>query len=503
MIPILLIHGYSAEGPGNTPSDYQNIYGRLRQRLHDFYGDRPVFELDLGRYISLDDGVTLDDVAEALDFALRSGFAQLLASPAGFNVIIHSTGALVIRNWLRLYSPKPSPVKRIIHLAGANFGSGWAHIGRAELAKWYRAVVENADRGVQILNALELGASATLDLHLHFLDPENDMLRDYRIFEFVIIGSQPVDAWYKIPVRYAIEDGSDGVVRVSGSNLNFQYVRIAPTDAALAMGWDAIRQESEFYVHSESAENLGSHYELVSLSVPLGFSGTIDIDPDCLRPQIPLAIPYGCAHTGDATGVINGVRTIDEVMDLVKMALDVNSEADWNDVQRRYADATAATYERVKIDNKPGVFQFLSDPRKQYDPHAQIIIRVRDQHGAPVDKYQLYFDSVQSSEDTPIRKLMEDTHENNCSHHVRTYYFRTSCFDKDLDAWVPQAPRVRGTYVEISALEPNSKEIAFLPLRLWLTTEQLTLWLGEHRTTIVDVTLIRRSSTRVFSIMPD
>ena len=33
---------------------------------------------------------------------------------------------------------------------------------------------------------------------------------------------------------------------------------------------------------------------------------------------------------------------------------------------------------------KPGFFNFLADPRNQYDPHAQIVIRLRDQDGLPI-----------------------------------------------------------------------------------------------------------------------
>ena len=47
----------------------------------------------------------------------------------------NSTGALVVRNWLRRHSPRPSPIERLIYLAGANFGSGWAHVGRSPVGQ--------------------------------------------------------------------------------------------------------------------------------------------------------------------------------------------------------------------------------------------------------------------------------------------------------------------------------------------------------------------------------
>src|ERR1700733_8736672 len=103
MIPILLIHGYSAESDNTTLDSISQEYGSLVDRLRAQYTDPGVVvEIDLSRYISLDDGVTIDDVSRALQNALLRDFPSLLHGP--FNVIIHSTGALVIRNWLRMFS---------------------------------------------------------------------------------------------------------------------------------------------------------------------------------------------------------------------------------------------------------------------------------------------------------------------------------------------------------------------------------------------------------------
>ena len=170
MDPIVLIHGYSAESKQTTSAAIQQIYGTLPQALRDAYGSDGVIEIDLSRYITLEDGLTIDDISRAFDRVLKAEFASLLLGK--FHVIIHSTGALVVRNWLRLFSPKPSPIANLIYLAGANFGSGWGHIGKGQLAKWARLVFEGgAERGMQILDALELGAERTLDLHLQFLRP--------------------------------------------------------------------------------------------------------------------------------------------------------------------------------------------------------------------------------------------------------------------------------------------------------------------------------------------
>ena len=48
---------------------------------------------------------------------------------------------------------------------------------------------------MQILDALELGASATIDLHRYFQVPERSLYRRYRVREFCVIGSQVRDSW--------------------------------------------------------------------------------------------------------------------------------------------------------------------------------------------------------------------------------------------------------------------------------------------------------------------
>lgn len=125
----------------------------------------------------------------------------------------------------------------MIYLAGANFGSGWAHIGKGQLAQWARYVFEGgAEAGVRVLDALELGSNETLDLHLSFLKEGCTLSESFQVREAVIIGSQAEVKWFEIPVRYAKEDGSDGVIRVSASNVNFHYLRLGPKANAWSLG---------------------------------------------------------------------------------------------------------------------------------------------------------------------------------------------------------------------------------------------------------------------------
>lgn len=492
MEPIVLIHGYSAESRSTAPQAIADIYGSFPDALRRVYGAPNVVEIDLSRYISLEDGLAVDDISRALDRALRRDFPQLL--PGRFNVLVHSTGALVIRNWIRTFSPRPSPVRRILYLAGANFGSGWAHIGKGQLAKWARLVFEaGAERGVQVLDALELGCSWTLDLHLHFLRKSSRMREDYDVFEFVLVGSQADVRWYEAPIRYAHEDGSDGVVRVSASNVNVQYLRFAPTREAIDLGWKEARTQQSRHIKRTGQRS--EWYELVESYRP-GQDGL---------PEVPLAIPYECAHSGEEMGIVVGAKPRAQVMRLVQTALGTDDDAMWAAALQSFAAETRATEDEVRRFQAPSWWQkWITEPREQYDRHAQVVFRLRDQNGRPVEHYDVFFDSENTAEgsDIPIHDLFEDTHRNEVTPNTIAFYLRTDKYDRDADDWVPRLPKVEGAWLEITAVEPDTEEIVYLPFRYELDAQDLVEWIRPHRTTIIDVEMMRLPSDAVFMMTP-
>jgi hypothetical protein len=91
MDPIVLIHGYSAESKQATSAAIQKIYGTLPQALRDAYGNEGVIEIDLSRYLTLEDGLTIDDISRAFDRVLKAEFASLLMGK--FHVIGRACGS--------------------------------------------------------------------------------------------------------------------------------------------------------------------------------------------------------------------------------------------------------------------------------------------------------------------------------------------------------------------------------------------------------------------------
>jgi len=490
MKPLLLIHGYSAESPTSDHTSITAIYGNLPRDLHESLS---IVEIDLSRYISLNDSVTVRDIAFALQRVLTELHPDLLQS--GFNVVIHSTGALVIRMWLELFSAKPSPIENLIYLAGANFGSGWASIGQGQIARWGRFVFERgAQRGVKVLQALELGSSDTIDNHLYFIQAGTRMLENYKVREYVIVGTQADPAWFTFPVRFAHEDGGDGTVRASAANLNFNYIKVGPTKEAAKLNWAQLQAA---VVAANQKREFPKYYEVTDSS----YAGKD-------RLIIPFAVPYQCAHTGEKMGIVSGEAPKEQVQKLLKMALNASSQKDWSDLVDTFGKETEQTYTKARLMQKPGLLNFLDDPRNQYDPHAQVVVRLRDQNDVPIPISQsdIFFVSNQQDKGTiPIQTLIEHSSVSGVSNNCILFYLRVGRFNSKSKQWIDQLANVGDFAFEITAIEPatpiQAPMVSYLPLRIPLTRQQLNTLIQPHRTTIIDVQLVRVPSPEVYQII--
>ena len=220
--PLVMIHGYSADGTAMDP---------LRDAL--VARGRQAIDIDICTYVSLNNEITIKDIAEGLDRAFR--YHNLLKNDAQeFDAIVHSTGMLVLRSWLTNYGGPAhtnSRLRRLKHLVGvapATWGSPQAHKGRS----WLGALVKgNRQLGPDFLNAgdcvldgLELGSQFTWDLaHLDLLLPEPYYDTGPNTpYVAVFIGNQPYEGLSSV----ANDPGTDGTVRWSGCALNARKLTI-------------------------------------------------------------------------------------------------------------------------------------------------------------------------------------------------------------------------------------------------------------------------------------
>lgn len=480
MAPILLIHGYSSEGKEST---VEEIYGSLPNDLRRLFGTENILELNLSRWISLNDGIRLDDVSFAMQRALSELYPNLLS--ASFHVIIHSTGALVVRNWIKQFSPRPSPIKNLIHLAGANFGSGLAHIGKGQLARWGRMIFQGTGRGNQILTELEFGSWKTLDLQLHFLLPKNNMLDDYQVQEFCIIGSRTLDLLQVVPIRYVKEDSADNTVRTSACNLNFNYIPVTAVETCSKLEIEDLQELVNKRLDNKSFVDQCYDYDLSMLGRN--------------RPEVPFAVAFETAHFGEGIGIVSGKENRNEILPLIRIALETPfSSAAYQETVAIFKAASKLTFERAA--KLPSTI-LKWDQQAQYAGHTQLIFRLRDQFGNAVTYFDITFKSVATQpEQTSLEEMIEDKHENGTNKGTTTYYLRTQKFNNKTNAWDNLLDQIPPVKIEITGHEPLSSNIAYVPMNLQLNQAEVKAIVEPFKTTIVDITLMRLPSDAVFKL---
>src|SRR6185503_15125352 len=108
-----------------------------------------VQDVNVLTYESLTNEVTIKDLGEGFDRALRF-HPKLRSEEQPFDVIVHSTGMLVLRAWLVAKPERRRRVKHILGFAPATFGSPLAHKGRSWMGALFKG---NKDLGPDFLEA--------------------------------------------------------------------------------------------------------------------------------------------------------------------------------------------------------------------------------------------------------------------------------------------------------------------------------------------------------------
>lgn len=206
MEPIVIIHGWS---------DNAESFAALSAFIAADIGVEPLI-IRLADWISLNNDVTYKDIVTAMERAWRA--SSLPVTPHSVNVIVHSTGALVARDWMtRYYSAGTVPIKRLLMLAPANFGSPLAHKGRSFIGRAIKGWGQpEFQTGTCILKGLELASPYTFNLAERDLFSAERWYGEGGILATVLVGN----TGYSGVEAIANEAGSDGTVRISTANLN-------------------------------------------------------------------------------------------------------------------------------------------------------------------------------------------------------------------------------------------------------------------------------------------
>ncbi|TVR48741.1 MAG: alpha/beta hydrolase [Puniceicoccaceae bacterium] len=245
----LIIHGWS-----DCSASFQDLKKRL---LHHRIGK--VDTILYADYESREDSITYNDIADGLQ---RRLIEHGMIDAAGrckkpFQAIIHSTGGLVIRHWLWRYygqegfDPARCPLKRLIMLAPANFGSPLAHRGKSFLGSLFKGrwkVGDFLEVGRGLLEGLELGSPYQWQL------AHRDLLVDVPWFQAdgvqltILTGIDDytgLRGWINKP-------GTDGTIVIAGASVDSVKLRLdfsqpsGDWDNAPPLAWQTINPPEEF-----------------------------------------------------------------------------------------------------------------------------------------------------------------------------------------------------------------------------------------------------------------
>ena len=353
---ILFVHGYSVTN--------LNTYGGLPARLENEGVKRgldlSLLHIFLGRYISFNDELTLDDISRAFNTAL---YDQLVGNPGKKIIVIaHSTGGPVIRNWFHLFygeNKDSCPVSHLIMLAPPNHGSALAQLGKGKLSR-IRAWLDGAEPGEKILDWLELGSMESWLLNLNWIRTGEKFVREKQCWFFVLIGQDIDRKMYDHVNSYTGEVGSDGVVRVSSANINSRYLFLKQVESSL---------------------------KLETFSV---------------APGVPMRIVSKKAHSNEDMGIMKSVRpdlgdsASAETIDAIFNCINVNTFEDYKQLEEKFRKESNEVQinSRLEVENR-GLFK----KRYIHDRQAMIVFRVRDQENNWLSDYDLVLTGANNDPD--------------------------------------------------------------------------------------------------------
>ena len=418
---VLIIHGWS-----DTSKSFH--------ALADFLGahNYQATELWLSDYVSMDDDVRVADVGKrmgrVIDDMIKAG-----SLPESFDVIVHSTGGLVAREWLTSHyhgRAQECPMKRLIMLVPANFGSKLAATGKSLLGRIVKGYNNWFHTGQGMLNDLKLGSPYQWEL------AQRDILiapgagntdRYYGedwVWPFVIVGTHP----YANLLRQIVnEKGADGTVRVCAANLDAQGVtiNIRNSDPQQAVTlWDS---------------------RLDGFSIPLKVLPT---------PTHGSIVDPERADRNNREDIAETPEEKAQLGQFILEALDCADFDKYRQIQQQWHDFSEATAAR----------RAQSDDLDYYHQFMQANFDVSDDYGLPVNDYFLEFfsNTAKKNDDANVnlhRSVIEDVKVNSQNPACRNIYFdRTDL----MEGYYPQVPGRDDPvlYLSISATAPG-KNISY------------------------------------------
>jgi hypothetical protein len=414
---VAIVHGWS---------DTSKSFHTLRDFL--VTNNYPTAQIWLGDYVSMDDDVRVEDVGKRMQQVIETAIADnTLTVP--FDMIVHSTGGLVAREWLARYYPngrspdgRNCPLKRLIMLAPANFGSRLASLGKSMIGRVVKGWNNWFQTGTEMLHGLELASPYQWTLaRRDLLDADGTGEGPYgrdKVWPFVIVGSRG----YSEKLRQIVnENGADGTVRCAAANLNTVGLTIDfaanPQDPVLRpWHWRAGAFQFPFAVVPDRNHT--------SLHEPADDSGA--------QPQL-----------SQATGRL--------ILDALRCDTPERYGALYES-WRAVSEATAAL--ALDAAARGAAFAVSPPAAEELHQYMQVVTLVRDDGGQPVDDYFIeFFPPDQAGDKQTVffhKEVLEDVHVNSQAASRRCLFVDHTDLMKGYYPMIPSAAN-RQVAVSISA----------------------------------------------------
>jgi len=451
MVHVVFVHGWSVQ---NTDT-YGQLPLYLKQQAAAGALDVSVNDVFLGKYVSFEDTVTVDDLARGFDAALRDHpvLGGLYTAGDKFACITHSTGGPVIRHWIsRFYGSDLSqcPLTHLIMLAPANHGAALAQLGKSRLSR-IKSYFEGSAPGQGVLNWLEFGSDESWDLNLRWMD--YDAVRA-GLYSFVLQGQTIDRKLYDTLNSYTDEMGSDGVVRVAGANMNYCLLQLKQTDGSLEV------------------------------------AGMKD------SPATALAILPGLSHSGEDKGIIRSIILANAADHPTTQALlrclSVSSIKSYNELRLEFEKESKKVQEdEEKTKAKVGLFT------RTFTTHqcSMIVFRLVDDTGLPLLDYDVRITAGPDYDDNSLPAgFFIDRQRNLRDAGKLTYYVDYEVLIEGLNGKLKNC-----LGFDITA-RPASGLSHYEPARFEGTSADILKVLRPNQTLMLEITLRRRIDRQVFTV---
>lgn len=442
---VIFVHGWSVT--------HTNTYGGLPRWLESEAAanglDIQVGNIFLGRYISFDDSVTIDDISRAFGQALRDELATQLKAGGRIACITHSTGGPVIRNWMDLYYKdrlEECPLSHLIMLAPANHGSTLAQLGKGRLSR-IKSYFAGVEPGQGVLNWLELGSNASWTLNESWLS--YDCVAS-GLYPFVLTGQSIDRSMYDALNSYTDESGSDGVVRVAAANINYTYMQL--------------RQKGD----------------------------QLEVDKPRRSKPVAFGVLPKSSHSGEEMGIIRSIKVANgnrhATAQWVLRCLQVTSRSSYNKLALELDKVTAETQEVERVVREKALIGTRKYITNRY---CMLVFRLSDDRGNQLTDYDLYLTAGPNySENELPQGFFIDRQRNQRNPGKLTYYLDYDVMEAGLNT--PKMEGKLGLRIEARP-EERAGAIAFYKvLDFRSSLAKIDKILRPNETVMLDIVLQRR-----------